>query len=502
MRLLVVLGLFVSACSSCNSNNTNNNGMDLSANVIGDGGNEDLSGDLAVIIMCKNNSDACTVNGDCCSNSCDPTMHICVAGMCKNTGDTCGVASECCSLTCLNSKCGGACVADNTACVADGDCCSKKCLNNMCEPICQQLGLACTCASSGNPCTANGDSGIAGNCCSGQCKNGTCSLASSYCTQVGDICFKASECCTGVCNIPTGGTAGLCAALNSPVSCEVDGTLCNGCGGCCSRLCAPFAASGVSICQPASGCHVYGDLCHKDSDCCGGEAPDAGLPGAGLVSCTLIPGAGGIGFCDHPKGSGGGGNACDPEGDVCHKLNYACSNSSDRNDCCACIAGKECCQLDPLGIPRCNAINPGDGGVCVPQGGNCSFSGDCCGGLPCVPDSTGQLKCGAGIPDGGICVSEGGVCTTTADCCAGVTCIIAAGQLTGTCTVLNPPPPDLANYNPDAGPIDLATPPICSEIGQACDTYACCTGLICQNATTGADCGTTGAGCICTVVVK
>jgi hypothetical protein len=339
---------------------------------------------------------------------------------------------------------------------------------------------------------------VAGNCCSGQCKNGTCAIGTSFCTQVGDLCYASSECCTGVCDIPTGGTAGTCAPLNSPVSCDVDGTLCQGCGSCCSRLCAPYGSTGVSICQPASGCHVYGDLCHKDSDCCGGEAVDAGLPGAGLVKCTLINGAGGIGYCDHPTG-GVGGNACDPEGNVCHFKNYACSNSSDRNDCCACVSTKSCCQLDPLGIPRCNAINPADGGTCTPQGGVCAFSGDCCGGLPCVPDPvTGQLTCGAGIPDGGMCVTEGGVCTTTADCCAGVTCVIPPGQLAGTCTKVNMPPPD-GGVPPGA---DLSAPPICSEIGQSCATYGCCMGLVCEDSTTGAMCGTTGPNCICTVIVK
>ena len=169
---------------------------------------------------------------------------------------------------------------------------------------------------------------------------------------------------------------------------------------------------------------------------------------------------------------------------MCHKLNYACSNSSDRNDCCDCIAGKECCQLDKTGIPRCNAINPADGGMCVPLGGNCTFSGECCGGAPCVPDATGQLKCGVGA-DGGSCVPKGGPCTSTGDCCPGVTCIIPPGQLTGTCDVVTPP---------DAG--------VCSEIGQSCETVSCCSGLVCQNSSTGADCGAMGPGCVCTVVVK
>ena len=175
---------------------------------------------------------------------------------------------------------------------------------------------------------------------------------------------------------------------------------------------------------------------------------------------------------------------------MCHFLNYACSNSSDRNDCCACISGKDCCQLDSLGIPRCNAINPNDGGTCVAAGGNCSFNGECCGGAPCVPDSTGQLKCGIGT-DGGMCVPLGGPCTTTADCCSGITCVVPAGALQGTCS-------NIVVGNPGS---DGGTPPVCSEIGQSCDTNPCCTGLNCTSATTGQSCGTTGAGCICSQII-
>jgi hypothetical protein len=482
MRSLVVLGLILSACHNNNGTNstTGGGGMDLS-------GVSDDGGDMSGAITCGLVGDACAGNADCCSNNCDPSLHICLSqtGMCKATGDTCTQANECCTLTCNAGTCGGACVPDNMNCANNGDCCSQQCVTGMCMP------LPGTCSTAGNPCTIDADAGTS-TCCSGLCKNGTCNISASYCTQVGDICFQAADCCTGICTKAAGVNVGTCGALNSPVSCTVDGTVCSGCGNCCSRLCAPYAASGVDICQPAGGCHVYGDLCRKDSDCCGGEAADAGLPGAGRVQCQPIPGAGGIGFCGHPNGM-----ACDPEGNVCHFKNYACNNSSDRNDCCACISSKGCCQLDPLGIPRCNAINPADGGTCVPAGGNCSFSGDCCGGLPCVPDSTGQLKCGVGT-DGGTCVPKGGPCTSTADCCPGVTCIIPPGALAGTCDVVITQPPDAGPPGSDmAGP-----PPVCAEIGQSCASVACCTGLVCEDPNTGLGCGSTGPGCVCVVVVK
>ncbi len=486
---LIVLVVIAAGCHSNNTQSSGNHDLsgDLSGS-LGDGG-----GDLSGVVQCGLMGESCSGSSACCSNSCDATTNICVSSTttCKSAGAPCTVPTDCCNLTCTGGSCAqaGSCIADNAACGASvtGTCCSGTCgTNNSCTP------LNTTCHTAGNPCQGSADAGVAGGCCSGLCSGGACQLASSYCTQVGDVCYRAADCCTGVCNIATGATAGTCSALNSPVSCAIDGTICSsfGCGGCCSRLCAPFAASGVSICQPASGCHVYGDLCRQDSDCCGGEPLTTNLPGAQLVTCTLIAGTNGIGYCDHPKASNGGGKTCDPEGDVCHFQNYACSNSSDRNDCCACISSKDCCQLDSLGIPRCNAVNPQDGGTCVASGGNCSFNGDCCGGLPCVPDATGTLKCGTGIVDGGgACVPSGGPCTTTADCCSGVTCVIPPGALAGTCSTLT--------VNPtDAG----APPPVCAEIGQSCAVDACCMGLSCTNSN--GPCGDTGAGCICTVVVK
>ena len=488
-RLVVAMFSFVlvSGCHSNNGKGSGNGDLGDMSGTVGDGGNNDLSG----AVLCGLVGESCAGNSACCSNSCDPTTNICISSTttCKAAGDTCIVPTDCCNLTCTGGTCAqsSACIADNSACGAgtSGTCCSGTCgASNTCTP------LNTTCHTAGNPCMADRDLGVAGGCCSGLCSGGTCQLAASYCTQVGDVCYRAADCCTGTCTIAAGASAGTCATLNSPVSCAIDGTTCGsfGCGGCCSRLCAPFASSGVSICQPASGCHVFGDLCRRDSDCCGGEPLASNLPGAQLVTCTIIPGTNGIGYCDHPKASGGGGKTCDPEGDVCHFLNYACSNSSDRADCCACISGKDCCQLDSLGIPRCNAINPADGGTCVASGGSCSFSGECCAGLPCVPDATGALKCGAGIVDGGSCVPKGGNCTTTADCCAGVTCVVPPGALTGTCSTIAVPPSDAGT-----------PPPVCAEIGQSCAVDACCTGLNCTNST--GPCGSTGADCICTVVV-
>jgi hypothetical protein len=127
------------------------------------------------------------------------------------------------------------------------------------------------------------------------------------------------------------------------------------------------------------------------------------------------------------------------------------------------VIQKNTCKQDNLGIPRCLAaeIDCTDPSGYIGKG--CSTSADCCN-LPCVPNPSGNppLICG-----GTQCVPSGGSCTTTADCCAGIPCIVAPGATKGTCN--NPPPP------PDGG-----TP--CAAYGQQCTTSGdCCNGVPCTN---------------------
>jgi hypothetical protein len=203
----------------------------------------------------------------------------------------------------------------------------------------------------------------------------------------------------------------------------VDGVLCNDCGDCCSRLCAPFGPTGVKICQPANGCHITGDLCRKDSDCCGGTN-DTTLPGYGNVICEKEAGAD-VGLCRNPSNGSSPGGACNPQGNICHYQNYSCDISSARADCCGGLGDKGgVCQLDPLGIPRCNGL----GNTCRNSGETCASTDDCCNNIPCVPDATGQLRCGASA-----CQKSGGSCTINGDCCPGSECIRLPGSTSGTC---------------------------------------------------------------------
>jgi hypothetical protein len=426
---------------------------------------------------------------------------------CGQVGAVCQNASDCCGLACVAGLCSAtACVSDGKSCTSGAECCSTICgAGGTCT------ALNPTCKTAGNACTTNAE------CCNGTCNSShQCAPPGSvsFCAQAGDLCRADSECCTGVCTIAQGGKAGTCAKITT--SCKIDGTLCSGCGDCCSHFCGPFGAGGPKICQPASGCHVQGDLCRKDSDCCGGDVR-SGLPGAGLIKCELDPAYGSrIGTCGNPSasncpaGSPNCRNACNPEGNVCHfKQPLICAGLINvRNDCCDCISGKECCQPDTTGIPRCNSL-----AACVPVGGNCSFSGECCNHEPCLPDPvTGQLKCGSA------CVPVGGACTTNADCCTGTLCQSTPGSVGGICVVPLPPvqQPDAGVKSDTASSVDDATvvddalppatpdapitpdePPVCGYWGQSCSTSSPCCGTIQCSAADGSECTASDTDCAC-----
>jgi hypothetical protein len=372
----------------------------------------------------------CNIGTDCCSGVCANGMCGTDPTACARAGAPCTANTDCCTTSCVNNQCSAnQCTADGQTCGNDGECCSGKC-NGTCTP------LNPTCKTDGNPCGSGAD------CCSKFCTvAGTCGNG-SFCVQDGDACAHDTDCCGGICNPGPGGLGTCARPVVGSTNCQagVDGTVCGGCGDCCSRLCAPYQATGVMVCQPAEGCRVDGDLCKQDSDCCG--APGSMLPGDGNVHCLRANPADAVGICRNPM-------SCNPQGDVCHYKNYStCGISSERNDCCACISTKDCCQLDLLGVPRCNALDH-----CQMTGDVCSNSQDCCNGEPCVPDQNGVFHCGAS------CSPTNGPCTSDADCCPGGTCHFDPGSTMGTC-----------NGNT-----------ACSQDGQACsDTMPCCPGISCN----------------------
>jgi hypothetical protein len=372
------------------------------------------------------------------------------------------------------------CTSDGLACTTPAQCCGGTCTGGKCAP------LSAVCKTLGNTCTAGTE------CCSTFCASGICSNP-SYCVQKGDACKDATQCCTGTCNKATGATWGTCGeAPPGPTYCsEVDGMVCTDCTACCSRVCAPYGLTGVKICQPAEGCHVVGDLCRRNEDCCGSAG--TGLPGAGNVTCEIAPGAT-IGICRNPL-------SCNPEGAVCHYKSAAvCGTSSARADCCDGLgAGSGVCRPDKLGVPRCYGGEP-----CHKTGETCADSSGCCDGTPCVPDATGVLRCGTGV-----CIPVTGPCTVDADCCVGGTCTVPLGSVKGTCTPVPPPPGSDAGTDAsttdallpdgaiaDTASPDTATPPTCSLYGQSCKADGdCCSGVPCTSPTGTACAGATGCTC-------
>jgi hypothetical protein len=428
---------------------------------------------------CRAFGELCMDQGDCCSGSCDPRTGTCASSIvqCGSLGTDCAAATDCCSLRCEAGSCTEErCVSDAGACNSDAECCGGVCSEGSCQ------ALNTECRTSGNECDGDAD------CCSTSCEDGRCSLAVSWCIQAGDVCARSEDCCSAECVKAEGANLGTCAAPPEGASfCGgVDGMVCEGCNACCSRLCAPFGPSGRSICQPASGCHVTGDLCREDRDCCGGD-PDSGLPGAGNVVCEVQPGAV-VGICRNP-------NSCNPQGNVCHFQDYECSISSARSNCCGALGAMSGgCQLDTLGVPRCNGLDE-----CRESGETCAGAADCCDGLPCVPDASGALRCGETA-----CVATGNTCTINADCCRGTLCIRSPGSTSGMCSTSVPPPGSggAGGSSGDAGAPGSGGSDAtggtggstggtgtggsggataCAEYGQQCDTGSdCCNAVPCD----------------------
>jgi hypothetical protein len=220
---------------------------------------------------------------------------------------------------------------------------------------------------------------------------------------------------------------------------------------------------------------VTGDLCRKDSDCCGGD-PNSGLPGAGNVVCEIDPGKV-VGLCRNPT-------SCNPQGNVCHYQNYACSISSARSDCCGATgASKMGCQLDALGVPRCNGL----GTACQASGDACASAADCCNGMRCIPDSAGALHCGDTI-----CEPSGGNCTINGDCCPGTLCVRPSGSTVGTC---NGSPPGSGGSSGTGGEAGApATGGTAGSGGSTGGTSAGGTGGTSAGGTGGTTVGTGGTG--------
>jgi hypothetical protein len=282
---------------------------------------------------------------------------------------------------------------------------------------------------------------------------------------------------------------GICAEppTGSTRCSGVEGTICGTCNDCCSRVCAPYGTRGIMVCQPAQGCRILGDLCRRDEDCCGGD-PRIEMPGldGANVACQKESPDAVLGVCRNPASPG-----CSPQGNVCHYKadeEYACTSSSAPASCCGATgASSDACQLDALGVPRCNALTE-----CRVYGDTCTSPEDCCDNVPCVPDEFGVLRCYE-PPTEDPCVVVDGPCTTDADCCPPYSCIRPVGSILGTCGTLVPPGTGGAGGQPGSGgaagtpgaggtPGVGGSPPSCALYGQICDVDEdCCNSVPCTD---------------------
>jgi len=263
------------------------------------------------------------------------------------------------------------CLGLDAACEFSTDCCSLRCIDGFCAvQVCRLDGEECSASSE---------------CCSGRCEENELGdfycQPGSGCAVEGDLCDLDADCCSGVC-----GDDGRCPIL---AECQTVGELCTGFHECCSGVCAD-PGTGTSVCQHAPGCRSIGEICHENSDCCGDDCVEADV--SGLMRCLK------------PAGCLAAGEVC---GGSAFGNSYNCCPSGP-------TGGSLLCLDTAIGITRC--FGEGTNETCLPDGAECSFSDECCGGF-CLPiDDTGTLVCGAQ------CVELGGTCTAHADCCDNMVC--------------------------------------------------------------------------------
>ena len=246
----------------------------------------------------------------------------------------------------------------------------------------------------------------------------------------------------------TGRWSYLSAAAGSTVRCAADATIAVAAS---VRL---MVATGVKVCQRANGCHIDGDLCRKDSDCCGGKG-------------SMAPGDGNVNLRDLPQGLPWDFVETRPA--VTPRATSAITRTTPARSPARATTAAEPrgtrtpASSTPSVSPRCHALDK-----CVEAGGVCAFTGDCCNASPCVPDA-----------DRAVTVPHGDAGRRTRLRCTRcfmhgdrrllprVRMLDGGRSPKGTCGV--PPPP---NYPPDAGtppPYD-GGPLGCAEYGQSCTT--------------------------------
>jgi hypothetical protein len=349
----------------------------------------------------------------------------------------------------------------------------------------------------------------------------------------GEICYRDDDCASGMCAPPARpGEPGRCADASG--GCGLDGYPCTSDSNCCTRKCVDLG-TGAKVCQPSPGCRMTGNYCDSTAACCGGtNETDTSLPNTYGIFCDSVgqtPGHAEYDTSSQDSRTCTGGQACNPPGNICgYKASQNCCYDGGGS-------GKAVCKPDSGGILRCfggpvNTTCPtgwdaNDPDCCKSEGAVCQFRDQCCGGMPCVPDDAGVLRCTnvsaclptgtrgcnlaadpcctgscQNIPEVGfVCAPDGctdatcagcrvigNACTSATQCCSGV-CDEAAGICrapcvaeTGTCTRNDDCCTGLTCSIDDGKTSGTCVGsgggggggPTCSSTGQSCASLPCC----------------------------
>ena len=400
----------------------------------------------------------CDDDNECTTDSCHPTIHICVNLPVTDT-TVCDDEDPCTdSDACLAGVCVGNTMADGTDC-DDGNVCTSgtTCTSGACTggsaTDCTHLDEDCktgTCNAVTGECEAlsSNEGGLCtANCISeGACYDGECVAVTTVdCTHLDD------DCNAGVCDPDTG----LCTTepANEGFGCD-DGLLCTEFDACSGGVCAGTAIDcsayaddcNAAACNDETGvCETTvineggpcedGDLCTEDETCsagvCSGTAVDCSHLDDDCVEGTCNPSDG---TCEtNPINQG---LPCSDD-DLCTE-NDLCQSGSCIGEAVDCTAFEDTCNsaaCDP-GTGSCvqTSINEGqtcnDGlrctlydacadGICTGVPRDCSVLDSYCSEGICNP-TTGQCQMNP-IREGETC--DDGLPCTTDDTCVGGTCV-------------------------------------------------------------------------------
>jgi hypothetical protein len=416
--------------------------------------------------------DGNTVDGDCCSSSCqfESSGSACASDGNLCTNDFCNGAGACThpnntapcddGLFCtVNDACSaGSCTGATRNCSGAGDQCNVG--------VCNEASDACV----AQPKT-NGTTCIDGNACTqtDTCQGGVCTGANPITCTAQDQCHVAGTCnpLSGVCSNPP-------ATNGAPCN---DGDACTQIDSCQSGSCT--GASPV-VCTAQDQCHVAG-TCNPSTGTCSNPPKPNGSTCSDGDACTQTD------SCQSGTCTGANPVTCTAQ-DQCHAVGTCnpstgtCSNPPKTNGS-PCSDGDLCTQTDTCQSGTCTGANPvtctaldqcHDAGTCSPLSGTCTN-----------PPKTNGAPCsdGSGCTTGDACQS--GICTPTGfvTCTAQDQCHLVGScdAQTGLCS--NPPRPDGAACSDgnactqsdtcQSGACSSGTPVVCTAQDQ-CHTAGTC----------------------------